>query len=458
MGDEQVRVRQHGGVPDIVRHGRVRGHGAEWRPDRRSPPRSRTARTGRSASAARHAAQHGHLHPGVAGRSRATPRRGGRTRAAEPRPRRGPVPRAAGLRTSRWRAPRRGRRAGAGRRRARGRPAVSRSACDASGARPAATRPGFSPSTGPAMPIGVGRAVGQQLPVQRVDQRHRRPAQALGAAEGVGEHVVHDHHVGRAGVGRGDDVGGARQPTLGRAGEVHARVGQPPGQARRAPRPRPHARRPAAVRPGRGTGPRSPRRPTSRAGRTAPRPASSQGAASRLDAGSRTIYNQVVMQQVGYAHVATVQAHDPAPVPPSDAQLDATFAALADRPRAPSSRAPGAGRGVGDGAGRALRHEPAGHLQAPQGAQALRLDSARPRRPAPTLPARGQRHARAATDWLDGYRRYWDESYRQPRRRARRHGTRGPPTRRRPASPKRVAMAPPPGGATREPPRTSGSR
>ena len=45
------------------------------------------------------------------------------------------------------------------------------------------------------------------------------------------------------------------------------------------------------------------------------------------------------------------------------------------------------------------------------------------RRDAQRRPCRLEaRRLRAATDWLDGYRRYWDESYQQPRRRARRAG------------------------------------
>ena len=66
----------------------------------------------------------------------------------------------------------------------------------------------------------------------------------------------------------------------------------------------------------------------------------------------------------------------------------------ARRPDAPGHPgAAGARRDVGDGAGRALRHEPAGHLQAPQGAGAGRADRARARGAMASLPHRAGRPA-----------------------------------------------------------------
>ena len=59
-----------------------------------------------------------------------------------------------------------------------------------------------------------------------------------------------------------------------------------------------------------------------------------------------------------------------------------------DAPRDPG--AAGAGRDLGDGAGRAVRHEPARRLQASQGAGARRPDRARPRGAVAALPDRGR--------------------------------------------------------------------
>ena len=68
--------------------------------------------------------------------------------------------------------------------------------------------------------------------------------------------------------------------------------------------------------------------------------------------------------------------------------LNVTFGALADPTRRAILAKLAQGRGLGAGARRAVRHDAAGDLQAPEGAGARRPDRARPRRAAPSLPAR----------------------------------------------------------------------
>src|SRR4249920_2783370 len=70
------------------------------------------------------------------------------------------------------------------------------------------------------------------------------------------------------------------------------------------------------------------------------------------------------------------------------ARLNVTFLALADPTRDPG--APRVRRSLGQRARRAVRDEPARHLEAPEDARACRTDLARPRRAAPTMPNRDQ--------------------------------------------------------------------
>jgi DNA-binding transcriptional ArsR family regulator len=116
------------------------------------------------------------------------------------------------------------------------------------------------------------------------------------------------------------------------------------------------------------------------------------------------------MQQAGYAKAATVQAHDPASDPPSDAQLDAMFMALADPTRRAIIRRLTAGEATVTELARPFSmSQPAisKHLKVLERAGLVSR-----RRDAQRRPCRLEaRRLRAATDWLDGYRRYWDESY-----------------------------------------------
>ena len=94
-------------------------------------------------------------------------------------------------------------------------------------------------------------------------------------------------------------------------------------------------------------------------------------------------------------------------------QLDATFAALADPDAAGHPRAPGARRGIGDGARRAVRDEPAGHLEAPGGAGARRADLARPRRAAAAVPDRGRAAWPRRAAGSSATARIWEGNFRR---------------------------------------------
>jgi DNA-binding transcriptional ArsR family regulator len=112
------------------------------------------------------------------------------------------------------------------------------------------------------------------------------------------------------------------------------------------------------------------------------------------------------MQQIGYPRVAAAAA----PEPPSDAQLDAMFMALADPTRRAIIRRLTAGEATVTELARPFSmSQPAisKHLKVLERAGLVAR-----RRDAQRRPCRLEaRRLRAATDWLDGYRRYWDESY-----------------------------------------------
>ena len=98
-------------------------------------------------------------------------------------------------------------------------------------------------------------------------------------------------------------------------------------------------------------------------------------------------------------------------MPPTPAQLDATFAALADPTRRAILARLATGEASVDGAGRAVRDEPAGDLQAPQGAGAGRPDLA-----AAATPSAGPRRIEArplqeANMWIERYRELWEANY-----------------------------------------------
>jgi DNA-binding transcriptional ArsR family regulator len=117
------------------------------------------------------------------------------------------------------------------------------------------------------------------------------------------------------------------------------------------------------------------------------------------------------MQQVGYAEAAPGRAQDRAPGSPSDAQLDAMFMALADPTRrAIIGRLTAGEATVTELARPFAMSQPAisKHLKVLERAGLVSRRRDAQRRPC-QLEAR---RLRAATDWLDGYRRYWDESYR----------------------------------------------
>jgi DNA-binding transcriptional ArsR family regulator len=113
------------------------------------------------------------------------------------------------------------------------------------------------------------------------------------------------------------------------------------------------------------------------------------------------------MQQDGYVRAATVPDLDSA----SDAQLDAMFMALADPTRRAIIRRLTAGEATVTELARPFAmSQPAvsKHLKVLERAGLVSR-----RRDAQRRPCRLEaRRLRAATDWLDGYRRYWDESYR----------------------------------------------
>ena len=72
-------------------------------------------------------------------------------------------------------------------------------------------------------------------------------------------------------------------------------------------------------------------------------------------------------------------------------------------PRPPRPR-----RDHGHGDRRAVRDEPQRRLEAPAGARARRARRPRPQRPMASVPARRRADAEAS-EWLDGYRRFWNE-------------------------------------------------
>ena len=130
-----------------------------------------------------------------------------------------------------------------------------------------------------------------------------------------------------------------------------------------------------------------------------------------LDAVLSGLYNQSVMQHVGYA-----QDHrggspsGPAAGEPSDPQLDAMFMALADPTRRAIIRRLTEGEATVTELARPFAmSQPAisRHLKVLERAGLVSR-----RRDAQRRPCRLEaRRLRTVTDWLDGYRRYWDESY-----------------------------------------------
>ncbi len=106
------------------------------------------------------------------------------------------------------------------------------------------------------------------------------------------------------------------------------------------------------------------------------------------------------MQQIGYGEPRSVD----------DAQLDAMFMALADPTRRAILRQLTAGEATVTELARPFAmSQPAisKHLKVLERAGLVSR-----RRDAQRRPCRLEaRRLKAATDWLDGYRRYWDESY-----------------------------------------------
>ena len=95
---------------------------------------------------------------------------------------------------------------------------------------------------------------------------------------------------------------------------------------------------------------------------------------------------------------------------PNPDELSRTFAALADPTRRAIVARLAAGRGNRGGARGAVRPDPAGDLQAPQGAGAGRADLAEPGGPGPAVPA-GAEHLDAAATWIERHRQIWAERY-----------------------------------------------
>jgi DNA-binding transcriptional ArsR family regulator len=110
------------------------------------------------------------------------------------------------------------------------------------------------------------------------------------------------------------------------------------------------------------------------------------------------------MQRIGYARTA--------PEPVDDAQLDAMFMALADPTRRAILRQLTAGEAsVTELARPFAMSQPAisKHLKVLERAGLVSR-----RRDAQRRPCRLEaRRLKALTDWLEGYREYWDESYRR---------------------------------------------
>jgi DNA-binding transcriptional ArsR family regulator len=113
------------------------------------------------------------------------------------------------------------------------------------------------------------------------------------------------------------------------------------------------------------------------------------------------------MQRVGYAGA---EGRGDAADAPADAQLDAMFMALADPTRRAILRQLTAGEATVTQLARPFAmSQPAisKHLKVLERAGLVSR-----RRDAQRRPCRLEaRRLKAATDWLDGYRRYWDESY-----------------------------------------------
>jgi DNA-binding transcriptional ArsR family regulator len=109
------------------------------------------------------------------------------------------------------------------------------------------------------------------------------------------------------------------------------------------------------------------------------------------------------MQRIGYAHSGDDRQ-------PGEAQLDAMFMALADPTRrAIIRRLTGGEATVTELARPFAMSQPAvsKHLKVLERAGLVSR-----RRDAQRRPCRLEaRRLKAVTDWLDGYRRYWDESY-----------------------------------------------
>ena len=95
---------------------------------------------------------------------------------------------------------------------------------------------------------------------------------------------------------------------------------------------------------------------------------------------------------------------------PQTDPLSTTFAALADPTRRAILARLAAGRGLGQGPGGTLRHEPARDLEAPAGAGAGRLiEQGRQAQWRPRRLRAGP--LRDVADWVGQYRRHWEESF-----------------------------------------------
>ena len=131
-----------------------------------------------------------------------------------------------------------------------------------------------------------------------------------------------------------------------------------------------------------------------------------------LDAAPSGLYNQSVMQHVGYAQDdrGGGSTSPSTAGKPGDTQLDAMFMALADPTRRAIIRRLTAGEATVTELARPFAmSQPAisKHLKVLERAGLVSR-----RRDAQRRPCRLEaRRLRAVTDWLEEYRRYWDESY-----------------------------------------------
>ena len=91
--------------------------------------------------------------------------------------------------------------------------------------------------------------------------------------------------------------------------------------------------------------------------------------------------------------------------------LNATFAALADPTRRAILARLASGEAIGDGAGRAVRHEPARDLEAPQGAGARRPDRRRARTRSAGRASSKPKPLADAIDWIENYRKHWEAAF-----------------------------------------------